>query len=62
MLPEAMRDAKNGAALAAALRQKGYPFMGRELCEDLVENRADYLEIVRRRESIKEDERLGLTR
>lgn len=62
VLPEAMRDAKNGAALAAALRQKGYPFMGRELCEDLVENRADYLEIVRRRESIKEDERLGLTR
>ena len=62
VLPEAMRDANNGAALAAALRRKGFPFMGRELCDDLVDNRMDYLEISRRRESIKEDERLGLTK
>lgn len=62
VLPEAMRDANSGAALAAVLRQKGFPFMGRALCDDLVENRADYLEVIRRRESIKEDERLGLTR
>ena len=62
VLPDAMRDANDGAALAATLRAKGFPFMGRPLCDDLVENRADYLSIARRRESIKEDERLGLTK
>lgn len=62
VLPEAIRDANDGADLCARLRTKGFVFMGRALCDDLIENRADYLQISGRREQIKDDERLGLTK
>ena len=58
MLPEAISDAPDGAALAAAMRAKGFAFMGRELCEDLVRNRADYPKILERRRALEEEEAL----
>ena len=60
ILPEAIRDASSGAELAAAMRTKGFPFMTRPLCEDLFENQADYLLLAKRREQIRDDEKLGL--
>lgn len=60
VLPEAVRDASSGSDLAAKMRAKGFPFMGRQLCEDLFENQADYLLVAKRREQIKDDEKLGL--
>lgn len=63
VLPEAIRDANDAAELEASLRAKGFGVMlGRLLCEDLMAHQADYLQIVKRREQIKEDESLGLTR
>ena len=56
ILPEAIRDAADGAELTATLRTKGFPFMIRPLCDDLVEHRADYLQIVERRSKMKEEE------
>lgn len=56
-LPEAMRDANKGADLAATLRAKGFPFMSRPLCDDLVEHRADYLLLVDRRAKLQEEEK-----
>lgn len=58
VLPEAIRDAADGGDLAAALRAQGFPFMHRALCDDLVANRADYLQLVARRAKIQEDEAL----
>ena len=58
VLPEAISDAPDGAALAAAMRAKGFAFMGRELCEDLVRNRADYPKILERRRALEEEEAL----
>jgi len=58
VLPEAIRDATDGAELAATLRGKGFPFMGRALCDDLVGHRADYLKLVERRTKIREEDRL----
>lgn len=62
VLPEAVRDASSGADLAAKMRAKGFPFMGRALCDDLFENQTDYLNVVKRREQIKDDEKLGLNK
>lgn len=62
ILPEAIRDANDGAELSAALRAKGFPFMGRELCDDLIANQTDYINLVKRREQIKDEEKLGLAR
>ncbi len=58
VLPEAIGDAPDGAALAAAMRAKGFAFMGRELCEDLVRHRADYPKILERRRALEEEEAL----
>ena len=58
VLPEAISDAPDGAALAAAMRAKGFAFMGRELCEDLVRHRADYPKILERRRALEEEEAL----
>lgn len=58
VLPEAIGDAPDGASLAAAMRAKGFAFMGRELCEDLVRHRADYPKILERRRALEEEEAL----
>ena len=58
VLPEAISDAPDGAALEAAMRAKGFAFMGRELCEDLVRHRADYPKILERRRALEEEEAL----
>ena len=58
VLPEAISDAPDGAALAAAMRAKGFAFMGRELYEDLVRNRADCQKILERRRALEEEEAL----
>lgn len=58
VLPEAISDAPDGASLAAAMRAKGFAFMGRELCEDLVRHRADYPKILERRRALEEEESL----
>ncbi|MGN0853717.1 MAG: hypothetical protein ACI4Q3_10130 [Kiritimatiellia bacterium] len=57
ILPEAIRDADGAADLHALMRQKGYAFMTRELCEDLVANRADYPALLRHRQRLEEDEK-----
>ena len=57
ILPEAIRDSSDGADLYGRMRAKGFPYMTRELCDELVENRVDYSRIVeRRKEMEREDE------
>ena len=57
MLPEAIRDSSDGADLYGRLRVKGFPYMTRQICDELVENRVDYSRIVERRNEIeREDE------
>ena len=56
VLPEAMRDAANGADLYGRMRNRGYVFLNANLCADLIENRADYTALVERRRKVKEDE------
>ena len=58
VLPEAISDAADGAALAATLRAKGFVFMHRELCDDLIEHRSDYPQIIERRRALREEESL----
>ena len=55
VLPEAIGDAADGADLAAKMRAKGFVFMSRELCEDLIRNRADYPKIRERRQAFEEE-------
>ena len=55
VLPEAISDAADGAELAATLRAKGFVFMHRELCDDLIENRKGYPQIVERRRVLREE-------
>ena len=55
VLPEAISDAADGAALAAALRAKGFVFMHRELCDDLIAHRGDYPQIIERRRVLREE-------
>ena len=59
ILPEAIRDAEDAAELQAQMRQKGYAFMTRELCEDLVENRADYPALLRYRQHLEDEEKFN---
>ncbi len=58
MLPEAMRDAADGADLAARMRRSNYLFMNAELCDDIMGNRADYPALIERRTQLREDEKL----
>lgn len=58
VLPEAMSEANDGATLSAMMRAKGFPFMSKELCEDLIANRKDYLLLVERRTKLREDAEL----
>lgn len=55
VLPEAMRDAADADDLYAAMRRNGFAFMSRELCEDLLANRADYLALLERRKRMEAD-------
>lgn len=55
VLPEAISDAADGAALAATLRAKGFVFMHRELCDDLIEHRRDYPQIIERRRVLRDE-------
>ncbi len=57
-LPEAMGNAADASALAATCRAQGFPFLTREICEDLLANRADYLLLVERRRKLQEEESL----
>ena len=57
MLPEAVRDSSDGADLLGRMRGKGITYMTREICDELIENRADYsLLVERRKEMEREDE------
>ncbi len=57
MLPEAMRDADDGADLLRRLRAKGITYLSREICDELAENRTDSPQIiVHRKEMEKADE------
>ena len=58
VLPEAMRDAADGADLYNRMRAKGFVFLNAKLCADLIENRVDYTELVERRKKLKEEEDL----
>ena len=58
VLPEAIREANDGAQLFAMLRGKGIAYLSREVCDDLVENRADYPQILEYRRAIEKDEEL----
>ena len=58
VLPEAMRDAADGADLYNRMRAKGFVFLNAQLCADLIENRVDYTELVERRKKLKEEEDL----
>ncbi len=55
VLPEAIRDAENGAGLAAKMRAKGFAFMNLALCEDLIRNRADYPKLRELRKVFEEE-------
>ncbi len=59
MLPEAIRDSNDGADLYARLRAKGFPYMTREICEELVENRTDYSALVERRKEMEKADELN---
>ena len=58
VLPEAIRDANDGAQLHAALRAKGVTYLSREVCDDLIENRQDYLKIIEHRKEMEKDAEL----
>ena len=63
MLPEAIRDSSDGADLFGKMRGKGITYLTREICDELVENRVDYSQIVeRRKEMEREDEVNNLLR
>ena len=57
-LPEAMRDAEDGVDLETRVRAKGFVFLNRTLCMDLVDHRPDYLKLIDRRKHLQELERL----
>lgn len=58
VLPDAIREADDGAHLFSILRNKGIVYLSREVCDDLVENRADYPQILEYRRSIEKDDEL----
>lgn len=58
VLPEAMRDAADGADLYGRMRTRGFVFMTAKICADLIANRADCTELVERRKKFKEEEEL----
>ena len=59
ILPEAIRDSNDGADLYARMRAKGFPYMTREICDELVENRVDYSRIVERRKEMEHEDEVN---
>lgn len=57
VLPEAMREAESGEDMEARLRAGGIVFLNRTVCEELLQNRPDYLKITARRRQMQEQER-----
>lgn len=58
VLPEAMREADDGAQLFAALRSKGITYLSREVCDDLIDNRPDNRQMIEYRKTIEKDHEL----
>lgn len=58
VLPEAMRDASDGADLHSRMRARGFVFLNAQICAELIANRADYTELVERRKKLKEEDDL----
>ena len=58
VLPEAMREANDGAQLFAMLRGRGVNYLNREICDELVENRQDYLQIIEHRKEMEKSDEL----
>ena len=58
VLPEAMREANDGAQLFAVLRGRGVNYLNREICDELVENRQDYLQIIEHRKEMEKNDEL----
>ena len=58
VLPEAMREANDGAQLFAMLRGRGVNYLNREICDELVENRQDYLQIIEHRKEMEKNDEL----
>jgi len=56
-LPEALRDASDGADLARRLRSHGITYLSSEQCDLLIGNRADYLALLDRRRAQEEKEK-----
>ena len=59
ILPEAIRESSDGADLFGKMRGKGITYMTREICDELVENRADYSQIVERRTEMEKADELN---
>ena len=59
ILPEAIRDSNDGADLYGRMRGRGITYMTREICDELVENRADYSQIVERRKEMANADELN---
>ena len=59
ILPEAIRDSNDGADLYGRMRGRGITYMTREICDELVENRADYSQIVERRKEMEKADELN---
>lgn len=55
VLPDAVRDAGDAADLHARMKKGGFAFMSKELCEDLIANRADYPALAERRRKMQSD-------
>ena len=59
MLPEAIRDADDGADLLRKLRAKGVNYLNREICDELVENRTDSPQIIEHRKEMEKADELN---
>jgi len=54
-LPDIMKNSKSAKELRAAVRSSGFTFMPDLLCRDLYLNRVDYIKLLDRQKSIKEE-------
>lgn len=56
-LPDAVREANSGAELARSLAAKGFPFVNRTFCEELIKSQAEnYEKLQQAARRIKDDE------
>ena len=54
-LPDIMKTCKSAAELRSAVRSNGFTFMPDALCRDLYLNKVDYIKLLERQKSIKEE-------